>query len=574
MIGRITVFAIVHCLVGAGLIALAAVAWRNREHPVGPPLAVMAVGTAGWALSNGLRPFVSNPAVVTALGLAEHPLAGLTALGWMYVAVAYTDTQRLTGRWLATLLFGVVLVDTILVATNPLHQSYAGPESRITADGLYVFETGPLYAYHAVYGFGFAFLGWGLFGRAYLKSRGVYRKQVLVILGSATVAIGLIAVEVATRPIPGLSLGVLGMAFAAGGFCWSIFVADFLNTVPVARETLVESMDDAVIGLDTADHIVALNPAGRKLFGLTDTAVGQPVTDVLDSHPTFVEWFESADDTNTELTVDIDGGTHHYAVSVSPVISETGVSDAEIELGRAVVIRDISDRIERQRRLEAQTDQLAAQKERLQRQHRRLDRFGSAISRDLEASLAEARSHLETTRTNGEPDQIQAVREAHTRMQNLIDDILTTARVDTDTEATEPVDLPAVIQEAWAETGPADGRLTLTLPDDVTLRGTQSVVRAIFETLFRTTVTDGTTVTVELVDGDGSPVGIDVIVAGREPTESSYDTDVSHMLIEELVDTCGWSIERTGGDRCRFEIRNVELSEVHDDTDAWDSAKN
>ena len=74
-------------------------------------------------------------------------------------------------------------------------------------------------------------------------------------------------------PFPGYywtpSLFTLTGAF----FAWALLRGRMLDVAPVAREVVIENMEDLVIVLDTQSHIVDFNPAAQaacRLFAWID----------------------------------------------------------------------------------------------------------------------------------------------------------------------------------------------------------------------------------------------------------------------------------------------------------------
>jgi PAS domain-containing protein len=78
----------------------------------------------------------------------------------------------------------------------------------------------------------------------------------------------------APRPYDWVSL-----AFAVGGLvgAWGFYRFRGFDIVPIALDTVVESLDDAVIVLDTRHWIAHLNPAAQAVIGRPATV---PITRV------------------------------------------------------------------------------------------------------------------------------------------------------------------------------------------------------------------------------------------------------------------------------------------------------
>ncbi|MDS0281392.1 ATP-binding protein [Haloarcula onubensis] len=217
-----------------------------------------------------------------------------------------------------------------------------------------------------------------------------------------------------------------------------------------------------------------------------------------------------------------------------------------------------------------QADREATLREReraLERQNERLEEFASIVSHDLRTPLDLAGAHLELAAEDGDTgDHLDDVAAAHSRMSALIDDVLTWAREGDAVEATEPVSLPSLLSECWADRQP-DGA-TLEVETERTVPADRSRLRRLFDNLLDNAVTyAGPEATVRVGDCDGG-----VYVAddgpGIPPEERDAVFEFGHALAAEstgfglaivgqIVEAHGWSIRLTesaeGG--ARFEIR-------------------
>jgi len=222
-------------------------------------------------------------------------------------------------------------------------------------------------------------------------------------------------------------------------------------------------------------------------------------------------------------------------------------------LGFAGIGRDISETLEYERRLE--------------RQNERLEEFASVLSHDLRNPLNVAEGRLEIEREPRESDHLDAVAEAHERMETLIEKLLTLARdgdIATDLQSV-PVD--AVAAESWETM--ATEEASLVVADELTVEADESRLQQLFENLLRNAVDHGPVgVTVRvgaLPDGRGFYVADDgpgIPVDERDQVfESGYTTGGEGIgaglsIVERVVDAHGWSIRvtesRDGG--ARFEI--------------------
>ena len=127
----------------------------------------------------------------------------------------------------------------------------------------------------------------------------------------------------------------------------------------------------------------------------------------------------------------------------------------------------------------------------LERQNARLEEFAHVVSHDIRNPLQVASGQLELARRSGDPEAFTRAEEALTRIETIVENILTLARHGRTVHETEPVQLREVAREAW-ETVDTEG-LTLSVDASVELSADPERLRRLLENLFRNSVEHGST---------------------------------------------------------------------------------
>jgi PAS domain S-box-containing protein len=227
----------------------------------------------------------------------------------------------------------------------------------------------------------------------------------------------------------------------------------------------------------------------------------------------------------------------------------------------------------------------------LRHERDRLDEFTSIVSHDLRSPLTVASGQLELARSAGElsPEADEAVTKAAdalSRMEELLDGLLTLARQGEAVGDHEAVALRAIAESAWRNVSTPDATLAVTT--DRAVSADPSRLKGLFENLYRNSVEHGSTssrpaaddsvehagpdVTVrvgDLDDADGFFVeddGPGVPEPEREQVfESGYTTaergtGFGLAIVGEIVEAHGWRIDLVEGSHggARFEIRAAE----------------
>jgi signal transduction histidine kinase len=200
-------------------------------------------------------------------------------------------------------------------------------------------------------------------------------------------------------------------------------------------------------------------------------------------------------------------------------------------------------------------DRMAQRTQELERANQRLDEFAGVVSHDLRNPLTVADLNLLLARQTGDEEHFEAVHRAHTRMEQIIDDVLTLSRNGDD--VIEPVltDLAQAAWDAWETTDARDGTLDVRVTGMATADPTR--LRTLFENLFRNALDHGgpgTHIVVGNLGGGGFYVADDgpgipaterehVFDAGYTTSESG--TGFGLAIVKRIAEAHGWTVSVT-----------------------------
>ncbi|RME43081.1 MAG: GAF domain-containing protein, partial [Chloroflexi bacterium] len=137
------------------------------------------------------------------------------------------------------------------------------------------------------------------------RSSTPYRAQIAFILAGAFVPwIANILFLFNLGPVPNVDFTPFAFTFTGIVIAVGLFRFQLLDLVPIARDMIVEAMNDGVIVLDTQNRIVDLNPAAGRVIGRrASEAVGQPAFELLHISPDLVEHCDDAAGAQEEIVV-------------------------------------------------------------------------------------------------------------------------------------------------------------------------------------------------------------------------------------------------------------------------------
>ncbi|MFC5136526.1 MULTISPECIES: sensor histidine kinase [Haloferacaceae] len=220
-------------------------------------------------------------------------------------------------------------------------------------------------------------------------------------------------------------------------------------------------------------------------------------------------------------------------------------------------------------------------KSQLRRERDRFEEFASVVSHDLRNPLNTATGHLDLLAAECDSDHLEPVDRSLSRMEALIEDLLTLARDGMSVEELTDVDLAETARDAWATVETTDAESVVDLDGD-SIRADGSRLRQLLENLFRNAVEHGgTDVTVRigvLADGSGFYVADDgpgIPESERERvfetghTTNEEGTGFGLAIVAEIASAHGWDVTVTEGFEggARFEFAGVEFVETPSPSD-------
>jgi PAS domain S-box-containing protein len=370
----------------------------------------------------------------------------------------------------------------------------------------------------------------------------------------ATLGAAVFADYAAAFPIPGVYPGVdyaaAVTAVDAALYVLVLYRYDVFGFTPIARESIVASLDDAIFVLDPDRRVVDFNEAAAEAFDLSG-AVGEPAARALPEAVYEADPVLEGTPGSAEVSVVRDGRRVHYDVDV------TTIENVEAETGYVVTLRDVTDLKESQRALERQND--------------RLDDFAGTVAHDLRNPLSVARTFVGDMDRDLDDDRPAAAAEALDRMDEMINELLDLARQGETVTDPEPVSLAERANGAWevSETGDA----TLQVEGSRTVRADPDRLGNLLENLFRNAAEHGATEGEEppTVYVEPTPEGFAVEDTGTgippERREEVFEegfttrpdgTGFGLAIVRSIAGAHGWTVDVVEGERAggaRFEVR-------------------
>ena len=330
-------------------------------------------------------------------------------------------------------------------------------------------------------------------------------------------------------------------------------------------ETIVQTAPDGVFIVDEQANYTGGNMSGAELTGYSQQELmGKDVPELVEEGvfgPEVVPRYEATVQHLLSSSNDDEKGTFEFTITRS---GESRIYECHVSLrpfdpaagesfrGSIGVLRDVTERKRRQRDLE--------------RQNERLEDFTNVIGHDLRNPLNVAAGTLELARESGDEEQFDRVGDAHERIEEILDDLLTLARTGQVVDDTEPVSLHELARTAWGTVDTADA--SLELGADLDFRADPGRIRQLLENLYANAVAHAgsdVAVTVDTIPEGGFVVadtgpGIpdDVVDSVFEPGFSTRldGTGFGLAIVADVAESHGWEARIGAGEQgTRIEIR-------------------
>ena len=249
---------------------------------------------------------------------------------------------RCTGRdaWITRPRLALFLIEPVLVLaliwSDPWnHWFFAG--KRALTDSV-LLDGSPLFWFHVVYSYSLMLVATTLLFTNALRSMKFYQWQITVLLASLLLPwVTNILIVTKLSPFPDLDLTPIVFTFTGVAILYDMLKRHLLDILPIARDLLVDSMNDGLLVLDNHNRVADFNAAARDIFSdLHPLTVGQLIMPLLIRWPDLAEKYVSVEQLDTELFLDGDPPIY-FDLHIRPIKDKWGRF-----LGRLFIWRNVT----------------------------------------------------------------------------------------------------------------------------------------------------------------------------------------------------------------------------------------
>jgi signal transduction histidine kinase len=353
------------------------------------------LSVAHWCLTTALHALVED--VDARITIAQVRYLSVASIGllWMIFASGYARIVWPARPDVRAALWVVPAVSVLGALTNGMHGLVwpdITPVNEWWGRGL-VYAHGPLYWVNLAYTYLMMALGTWMLVVGVRTCPPPYRPQYwAVVVGTLLPLSGFLLYLTRLR-----AADVTPLTFALSGLCftWGLYHHRLFGLVPVARDMVVDSMEDGVIVLDAERRIIDLNAAAERFTGATPASVGRDIGAVI---PWWTEaTAEARASSQMPAVVKTMPGPKYFEVRVSAVRDR-----ARRFNGWLVIVRDITAR------RQAEAERYALER-RVQEQQKSesLTVFAAGVAHDFNNLLTGILGNADLLAMQAPPDSTQ-----------------------------------------------------------------------------------------------------------------------------------------------------------------------
>jgi PAS domain S-box-containing protein len=300
--------------------------WRHRQTTGARSFAFLMTALFLWGVTYVLQAAVTDFEIKIFLYKLTFLWIVVTPVAWFLFALEYTGRRTWITNVRIALLFIMPLITMAVIATDGIHHMFWTRLEPMQEGNLILLDTinGFYFWVHAGYSYVLILVGTILVVRALLRWPAQYRGQMGWVLfavatpwlANAITIFKLLPILIDLTPIAFTITG-LGMAFA-------LFRHRLLALAPIARDIVINSMNDGMIVLDSGNHIVDINPAAQVMIGISgkDHPIGKHLEEVLEKWPGLIERYRGVTEAEDEISLGEGEAQHWYELHLSPLRDE------------------------------------------------------------------------------------------------------------------------------------------------------------------------------------------------------------------------------------------------------------
>ena len=323
---------------------------RKEQSPKVQMFTLLMMAVSIWSFGYSLELWSGELSAILFWKKMKYIGIVIVPVAWFTFCLHYMDKEK----WITTrnllLLFIIPVFNLILLWSNQFHNLFyeyvslnsTGPFiTAYTSEGLGFWC-------NAAYSYILLFAGTLLLIiKSFSLSRLYLKQSIALLFGAVTPLIGNALYITGLSPIP-IDYDLTPLFFVVTGIALilSVFRFRFLDLVPIARDTIIENISDALLVFDKQNRIVDFNQIAKNIIledaihHPSESMMGKTVEEVFSKIPNLLNKFQDNAYGQTEIEIDTKKmNKKYYDTRISPLYDKH-----EQSVGHVMVLRDITER--------------------------------------------------------------------------------------------------------------------------------------------------------------------------------------------------------------------------------------
>ena len=310
--------------------------WKQPERPGKRYFVLIFIIWLIWALAALLEFFTHSPGVRFAVLVIQFACALLAAIAELLFGLEYSGRRKWLSPGMAAIPVGIVLIISIVLATNPWHHLFWSAMPF----GAAVIQVRTPYAWiPIVFHYCLWLINAAVLINCMLRAPAFWSPIVVLLAGQLIPRIAFFLPNAITIiNLSPLQLTILTTNFTALAYFLALYNFRLLRVLPLARDVVLDQMALGIFVLDADERLVDLNPAARALLRLSKSVrVGQPARQALGAWAGQLSSFSRQEPGSQEILIHDGEKQQVFDVHSLPLLHTSGWP-----MGQVFIISDIT----------------------------------------------------------------------------------------------------------------------------------------------------------------------------------------------------------------------------------------
>jgi diguanylate cyclase (GGDEF)-like protein len=352
-----TLYAVPLLLAAVLCYSLSLLGWRLRQFKGIIPLCLVGLLCGTWALAAGLDTLTADFGLKIFYMQVRFAVVAILPVCWLSMVCNMVGKRHLLQGYRLALLMVIPLISLVIILTvdqnTLLRSNYVldtgGPFPVILS------ENGPWFYVHMYYSYLLQAVSVAFLVHALRDTRNLIYRQALCMLVCVFVTASFnLLFNMNISPVKGFNFSPATFTLASLLMGWALFRYQLFDLAPIARSTVIETVQDGMLVFDLLDRLVDFNRSAQQSFNLDfSRSIGVPMHQLFQAYPDLLQKSQEATIERAEITLAGSGGPQYYELIVTPL-----KSNQDLPLGRLFLLHNITAQKQTARELSAANAEL------------------------------------------------------------------------------------------------------------------------------------------------------------------------------------------------------------------------